>query len=73
MNEKYAFKKLTDCIQFKLLTHYTSGHKRTGLAISKRVEGAALRWVKAEQNYILFKGQKKATVSYHTLNRVSTN
>ena len=26
----------------KLLTHYTSGHKRTGLAISKRVEGAAL-------------------------------
>ena len=39
--EKYAFKKLTDCA-FKLLTHYTSGHKRTGLAISKRVEGAAL-------------------------------
>ena len=29
--------------RFKLLTHYTSGHKRTGLAISKRVEGAALR------------------------------
>ena len=42
-NDKYAFKKLTDCILVKLLTHYTSGHKRTGLAISKpEVEGAAL-------------------------------
>ena len=26
------------CILVKLLTHYTSGHKRTGLAISKRVD-----------------------------------
>ena len=40
--DKNAFKKLTDCILVKLSTHYTSGHKRTGLVISKRVEGAAL-------------------------------